>query len=116
MPAVHAGQPDRTGGHGRRGEIGGRHDAVGDDGVLACAELFHPLDADGTFARAENPRSAPIEVIGQVGDFRLARRVGDDRGALGKHRSRMTFSVAPTLGKESTTFAPLKPPSTRQSR
>src|SRR5437762_1118178 len=70
------------------GDGGGHHegaglDTIGDDGPLAAVKLLNALDGDSRRALTRDPGPAGVEVVGQVNDFRLARRGLDDGRTLG---------------------------------
>jgi len=77
MPGLYAPQlhaaPAGRGGAGHRC----RHDAVGNNRVVAAAEGFYAVNDNRALPRAVNPRAAFVQIIGKVGNLRLTRRVGN---------------------------------------
>ena len=70
--------------HGDRHRIGAGLDAVRKHAVPRALQAGHALDDDARGAGAGDARTHLVEAIGDVADFRLARRVLDDAGAVGK--------------------------------
>ena len=67
-----------------RAQKGTRFDAVGDDGVAGAMQFGHALDHQAVGADAFDLRTHLDQQVGQVGDFRLARGVLQDRLAFGQ--------------------------------
>ncbi len=81
-----AGELHIAAGHRDRHGIGAGLDAIRQNGMPRAVQLGHAFDDNARRAGAGNLRAHLVEAVGDIDDLRLARRVGDDRRALGERR------------------------------
>src|SRR5438270_1537166 len=79
-----AGDVEVASSHGAGNDEGASLDAIWDDSMLGTIQLGDTLHADGGRTSAFDAGSHFVEQIGEVGDFRLARAVLQNRLTFGQ--------------------------------
>ena len=81
---------DVAAGHRRRHHVRPRLNTVGNDRISGADKLRHPLDLDDIRPRAANICAHNVEIIGEIDNFRLLRRILQHRlpfGHGGRHNN-----------------------------
>ena len=95
--------------HRRRDHVRPRLDAVRDDRIVCRAQLRHAIDLDAVRSRTADARPHHIEIVREINDLRLERRILKNRLSLGAGRRHHHILRRPDTREIEVDARPLEP-------